>query len=153
MLLAKAIKVQNLVVIWHAFLQTPHFGIYLYCTYIYMNTHVYMYILIHAYVKKDRPQDGKWNIDKRHEKIHLLCFTMSVQLLVRSRKPDSHILYVPCPKGWIGFGRKCFYFSEDSKNWTFSQTFCTSREAALAQFETEEELVRNIFGSCSLLNT
>ncbi|XP_043737213.1 C-type lectin domain family 2 member D11-like isoform X3 [Cervus elaphus] len=59
---------------------------------------------------------------------------------VSSRKPDSHVLYVLCPKGWIGFGCKCFNFSEDSKNWTFSQTFCTSREAVLAQFETEEEL-------------
>ncbi|XP_065797547.1 C-type lectin domain family 2 member D11-like [Muntiacus reevesi] len=67
----------------------------------------------------------------------VLLFTC---VAVRSRKPDSHVLYVPCPKGWIGFGRKCFYFSEDSKNWTFSQTFCTSREAVLVQFETEEEL-------------
>ncbi|XP_060980895.1 C-type lectin domain family 2 member D11-like isoform X3 [Dama dama] len=28
----------------------------------------------------------------------------------------------------------------DSKNWTASQTFCTSHEAVLVQFETEEEL-------------
>ena len=92
-------------------------------------------------------------IDKRDKKIYLTCFTVSVQLLVRSRKPDSHVLYVTCPKGWIGFGYKCFYFSEDSMNWTFSQTFCTSLGAVLVQFETEEELVRNSFGSCSLLNT
>ena len=92
-------------------------------------------------------------IDKRREKIYLLCFTVSVQLLVRSRETDLHVLYVTCPKGWIGFGSKCFYFSEDSKNWTFSQTSCTSVGAVLAQFETEEELVRNIFGSCSVLNT
>ncbi|CAI9166219.1 unnamed protein product [Rangifer tarandus platyrhynchus] len=72
--------------------------------------------------------------------IALNVVLFSICVAVRSRKPDSHILYVPCPKGWIGFGRKCFYFSEDSKNWTFSQTFCTSREAVLAQFDTEEEL-------------
>ena len=70
---------------------------------------------------------------------------MSVQLLARSRKPDLKVLYVTCPEGWIGFGSKCFYFSEESKNWTFSQTSCTSLGAVLAQFETEEELVRNIF--------
>ncbi|KAM9684013.1 C-type lectin domain family 2 member D isoform 2-T2 [Dama dama] len=64
----------------------------------------------------------------------------SVWVAVRSREPDSHVLYVTCPKGWIGFGCKCFYFSEDSKSWTFSQTFCTSLGAVLVQFETEEEL-------------
>ena len=81
-----------------------------------------------------------------------VIFTVFVQLLVRRRELDSHVLYVPCSKGWIGFGSKCFYFSEDTRNWTFSQTFCTSLEAVLAQFETKDELVRNIFGSCSLLN-
>ena len=84
-------------------------------------------------------------IDKMDGKIYSLCFTVSVQLLVRSRATDVQILLATCPKGWIGFGSKCFYFSEDSKNWTFSQTSCTSLGAVLAQFETEEELVRNIF--------
>ncbi|XP_068827861.1 C-type lectin domain family 2 member D11-like isoform X2 [Capricornis sumatraensis] len=28
----------------------------------------------------------------------------------------------------------------DTRNWTFSQTFCTSLEAVLAQFETKDEL-------------
>ena len=92
-------------------------------------------------------------IDKMDGKIYLLCFTVSVQLLVRSRETDLQVLYVTCPKGWIGFGNKCFYFSEESENWTLSQISCTLLEAVLAQFETEEELVRNIFGSCSLLNT
>ncbi|KAM9071856.1 C-type lectin domain family 2 member D11-like isoform 3-T6 [Megaptera novaeangliae] len=59
---------------------------------------------------------------------------------VRNTKPVSYVLYVTCPKEWIGFGSKCFYFSEDTRNWTFSKTFCTSSEAVLAQFETEEEL-------------
>ena len=84
-------------------------------------------------------------IDKMDGKIYSLCFTVSVQLLVRSRATDVQVLLATCPKGWIGFGSKCFYFSEDSKNWTFSQTSCTSLGAVLAQFETEEELVRNIF--------
>lgn len=74
---------------------------------------------------------------------------MPVQLLVRGADRQEYIRYVTCPKGWIGFGSKCFYFSEDAKNWTVSQMFCVSLEAHLAQFETEEELVRNIFGSYS----
>ena len=92
-------------------------------------------------------------IDKMDGKVYLFCFTVSVQLLVSSRETDLQVLYVNCPKGWIGFGNKCFYFSEESENWTLSQISCTLLEAVLAQFETEEELVRNIFRSYSLLNT
>ncbi|XP_036763996.2 C-type lectin domain family 2 member H-like, partial [Manis pentadactyla] len=44
------------------------------------------------------------------------------------------------PQTWIGFENKCFYFSEETRNWTFSQTFCASLEAYLVQFETAEEL-------------
>uniref|UniRef100_A0A8C6FZL8 C-type lectin domain-containing protein n=1 Tax=Moschus moschiferus TaxID=68415 RepID=A0A8C6FZL8_MOSMO len=72
--------------------------------------------------------------------VAVIVILLSALVAVRSRKPDSHVRYVTCPKGWIGFGCKCFYFSEDSKNWTLGQTFCTSLEAVLAQFETEEEL-------------
>uniref|UniRef100_A0A8C2QQP7 C-type lectin domain-containing protein n=1 Tax=Capra hircus TaxID=9925 RepID=A0A8C2QQP7_CAPHI len=81
--------------------------------------------------------------------VALNVVTLSALVAARSRKPDLKVLYVTCPEGWIGFGSKCFYFSEESKNWTFSQTSCTKMEAVLAQFEMEEELVRNIFGSCS----
>ncbi|XP_070646262.1 C-type lectin domain family 2 member H-like isoform X2 [Bos indicus] len=72
--------------------------------------------------------------------VALNVVTLSVLLAVRSRETDLQVLYVNCPKGWIGFGSKCFYFSEDSKNWTFSQTSCIFMGAVLAQFETEEEL-------------
>uniref|UniRef100_A0A8C8U657 Uncharacterized protein n=1 Tax=Peromyscus maniculatus bairdii TaxID=230844 RepID=A0A8C8U657_PERMB len=50
--------------------------------------------------------------------------------------------YAACPRDWIGFGSKCFYFSENTNNWTFSQTFCMEREAQLARFDSLEELVR-----------
>ncbi|XP_024588952.1 C-type lectin domain family 2 member D [Neophocaena asiaeorientalis asiaeorientalis] len=69
-----------------------------------------------------------------------IVMVLSTFLSVRNTKPVSYVLYVTCPKGWIGFGNKCFYFSEDTRNWTSSQTFCTSLEAVLGQFETEEEL-------------
>ncbi|RWS19351.1 C-type lectin domain family 2 member E-like protein [Leptotrombidium deliense] len=49
-------------------------------------------------------------------------------------------VFAICPKDWIGFGNKCFYFSEGVGNWTFSQTFCASLAANLAQFESQEEL-------------
>lgn len=61
----------------------------------------------------------------------------------------EHAVYTACPEGWIGFGRKCFYFSEDIRNWTYSQAFCASVDADLTRPETLEELV-NVFGSFCL---
>ncbi|XP_055972007.1 C-type lectin domain family 2 member D11-like isoform X2 [Sorex fumeus] len=52
---------------------------------------------------------------------------------------EMHV-HLPCPPMWIGFGNKCFYFSEDAGNWTFSQTSCNSLEANLVQIDTEDEL-------------
>ncbi|XP_027285616.1 C-type lectin domain family 2 member E-like isoform X2 [Cricetulus griseus] len=61
---------------------------------------------------------------------------MKVQLITEKCGPS----YDTCPKDWIGFGSQCFYFSEDMKNWTFSQTSCMELEAHLAVFESIEEL-------------
>lgn len=55
---------------------------------------------------------------------------------------SSECLEAACPESWIGFQRKCFYFSDDFKNWTFSQRFCDSHGADLVQVETIKELVR-----------
>ncbi|XP_035111602.1 C-type lectin domain family 2 member E [Callithrix jacchus] len=66
---------------------------------------------------------------------------LSIVLSAREEKPVIESpKYAACPKSWIGFGSKCFYFSEDTRNWTFSQVFCVSLEASLAQFATMEEL-------------
>ncbi|XP_040599655.1 C-type lectin domain family 2 member E-like isoform X3 [Mesocricetus auratus] len=48
--------------------------------------------------------------------------------------------YATCPRDWIGFRSKCFYFSEDMINWTFSQTSCMALEAQLVLFDSLEEL-------------
>ncbi|XP_055136688.2 C-type lectin domain family 2 member D isoform X2 [Symphalangus syndactylus] len=55
------------------------------------------------------------------------------------QKP-SVCLQAACPESWIGFQRKCFYFSDDTKNWTSSQRFCDSQDADLAQVESFQEL-------------
>ncbi|XP_033079347.1 C-type lectin domain family 2 member D isoform X6 [Trachypithecus francoisi] len=54
---------------------------------------------------------------------------------------SSVSLQAACPESWIGFQRKCFYFSDDTKNWTSSQRFCDSQDADLAQVESFQELV------------
>ncbi|XP_077615160.1 C-type lectin domain family 2 member D isoform X1 [Crocuta crocuta] len=58
----------------------------------------------------------------------------------RSHETPSECFEPACPEDWIGFQRKCFYFSDDIKNWTFSQRFCKSHDADLAQVETLQEL-------------
>uniref|UniRef100_A0A672UCC6 C-type lectin domain-containing protein n=1 Tax=Strigops habroptila TaxID=2489341 RepID=A0A672UCC6_STRHB len=48
----------------------------------------------------------------------------------RAVKPEAcHHRKCPpeqCLSGWIGFRNKCYFISEEEKNWTSSQTFCTS---------------------------
>lgn len=84
---------------------------------------------------------------------HILCLIINVVLVAvilpviltvvvsKRRYPLSDVHVQPaCPPMWIGFGDKCFYFSEDTGNWTFSQNFCDSLEAKLVQIDTQEEL-------------
>ncbi|XP_003513665.1 C-type lectin domain family 2 member H-like [Cricetulus griseus] len=68
-----------------------------------------------------------------------LKFTLSL----KKRRPvikSPRTCYTTCPRDWIGFGSKCFYFSEDMRNWTFSQTSCMELEAHLAIFNSLKEL-------------
>ncbi|XP_051011625.1 C-type lectin domain family 2 member D11-like [Acomys russatus] len=66
---------------------------------------------------------------------------LSVALSVRKTEPvPMETAYAVCPRDWIGFGNKCFYFSEYTSNWTFSQDSCMALEAQLARFDNMEEL-------------
>ncbi|XP_057644477.1 C-type lectin domain family 2 member E-like [Chionomys nivalis] len=70
---------------------------------------------------------------------------LSVALSLSVRKTEKAIVspeagYVTCPKDWIGFGSKCFYFSEHTSNWTSSQTSCMELGAHLTHFDSLEEL-------------
>ncbi|XP_069867721.1 C-type lectin domain family 2 member H-like [Dipodomys merriami] len=56
-----------------------------------------------------------------------------------SRIPETRLLS-SCPGAWIGFGNKCYYFSDDVRNWTSSQAFCASFGANLVKFDSKEEL-------------
>ncbi|XP_049989419.1 C-type lectin domain family 2 member D11-like [Alexandromys fortis] len=58
----------------------------------------------------------------------------------KTEQVSSKNTYAVCPRNWIGFGNKCFYFSEDMENWTFSQNYCRALEAQLARFDNQEEL-------------
>ncbi|KAF7234853.1 C-type lectin domain family 2 member D [Varanus komodoensis] len=51
-------------------------------------------------------------------------------------------LVPPCTPGWIGYEGKCYFFSEDERNWTASQAFCASCGSSLASIESEPEKAR-----------
>ncbi|XP_060094223.1 C-type lectin domain family 2 member D-like [Heteronotia binoei] len=44
-----------------------------------------------------------------------------------------------CPPGWLHYEGICYYFSNEERNWTSSQDFCSSYNASLATIENEEK--------------
>uniref|UniRef100_A0A670IQJ8 C-type lectin domain-containing protein n=1 Tax=Podarcis muralis TaxID=64176 RepID=A0A670IQJ8_PODMU len=46
-----------------------------------------------------------------------------------------------CPEGWIGYQRKCYYFSDSDRNWTYSQNYCASFNASLVVIDSQEEMI------------
>uniref|UniRef100_A0A670ISG2 C-type lectin domain-containing protein n=1 Tax=Podarcis muralis TaxID=64176 RepID=A0A670ISG2_PODMU len=46
-----------------------------------------------------------------------------------------------CPDGWIGYQRKCYYFSDSDRNWTYSQNYCASFDASLVVIDSQEEMI------------
>ncbi|XP_064140713.1 C-type lectin domain family 2 member D isoform X2 [Loxodonta africana] len=76
--------------------------------------------------------------------IFLTSTVFALSVIIAGRKQENVLEFsmcAACPETWIGFRGKCYYFSEETRNWTFSQTFCASVEASLAQFEIPEELI------------
>ncbi|XP_037703538.1 C-type lectin domain family 2 member D-like isoform X2 [Choloepus didactylus] len=72
----------------------------------------------------------------------VLCGMVTTALVatVKFHRKPPECLEVACPDNWIGFQRKCFYFSFDTKNWTSSQRYCDSQGADLVQVETSQEM-------------
>nr|XP_056701469.1 C-type lectin domain family 2 member B-like [Euleptes europaea] len=54
-----------------------------------------------------------------------------------------------CPAGWLNYEGKCYFFSEEEKDWTSSQSFCASFGSSLAVIETEPEKVFILRYGCS----
>lgn len=68
----------------------------------------------------------------------IISFFFSVYI----QKTSEHLQTTKCSIKWIGVGDKCFYFSEDTKNWTASKIFCSSQGSELAQIDTPGDMVR-----------
>lgn len=48
----------------------------------------------------------------------------------------------PCPEDWLLYGRKCYFFSEEPRDWNTGRQYCHGHEAALAVIQSQKELVR-----------
>uniref|UniRef100_A0A8C3S116 C-type lectin domain-containing protein n=1 Tax=Chelydra serpentina TaxID=8475 RepID=A0A8C3S116_CHESE len=85
--------------------------------------------------------------------VNLISNNMSTQLQVgysnlpiaqSDGRPCPNHATPSCPGDWIGSqGRtypwKCFYFSQEEKNWDSSQHFCSLFNASLAVIDTQQE--------------
>ncbi|XP_041486395.1 C-type lectin domain family 2 member D11-like [Microtus oregoni] len=70
----------------------------------------------------------------------VIALSVALSLSEKPEQVSVKNTYAVCPRNWIGFGSKCFYFSEDTSNWTFSWNFCMKLKAQLAKFDNMEEL-------------
>ncbi|XP_033288240.1 C-type lectin domain family 2 member L isoform X2 [Orcinus orca] len=46
----------------------------------------------------------------------------------------------PCPEDWLLYGRKCYFFSEEPRDWNTGRQYCHGHEAALAVIQSQKEL-------------
>ncbi|XP_032329403.1 C-type lectin domain family 2 member A isoform X2 [Camelus ferus] len=69
-----------------------------------------------------------------------LSITVVILLTVLFTKFSKYPQAMECPEKWIGAKDKCFYFSEETRNWTASKRFCSSQRSELAQIDTPEDM-------------
>ncbi|XP_029441680.1 C-type lectin domain family 2 member D-like [Rhinatrema bivittatum] len=65
-----------------------------------------------------------------------LILGIIVQAVTSARPPPPD----PRADGWIWYRSKCYFFSEDPRDWDTAQSFCTSHNASLAHIKTLQEL-------------
>ncbi|XP_039357942.1 C-type lectin domain family 2 member D-like [Mauremys reevesii] len=68
----------------------------------------------------------------------LLIIVIVLAVLLSRRPPAA--LGPCCPDGWVGYGGKCYYFSEAEENWNNSQSNCSSLGASLTAIDTLQDL-------------
>uniref|UniRef100_A0A8C8S540 C-type lectin domain-containing protein n=1 Tax=Pelusios castaneus TaxID=367368 RepID=A0A8C8S540_9SAUR len=64
----------------------------------------------------------------------ILC----IHLAVNSSSEEGSLQ--PCPADWLCHERKCYYLSEEEKDWNSSQSFCSSHNSSLVVIENHQEL-------------
>uniref|UniRef100_A0A096N518 C-type lectin domain family 2 member A n=1 Tax=Papio anubis TaxID=9555 RepID=A0A096N518_PAPAN len=51
-----------------------------------------------------------------------------------------HVKRVACSGDWLAVRDKCFYFSDDTRNWTASKIFCSLQKSELSQIDTQKDM-------------
>ncbi|KAM8980625.1 C-type lectin domain family 2 member L isoform 2-T2 [Sarcophilus harrisii] len=46
----------------------------------------------------------------------------------------------PCPEDWLLYGRKCYFFSEEPRDWNTGRQYCHTHEASLTVIQSQKEL-------------
>ncbi|XP_061469436.1 uncharacterized protein LOC133378838 [Rhineura floridana] len=70
----------------------------------------------------------------------LVAYSILIQQRNRANQSGSDSVSSElCPRNWIGYRNKCYFFSVEEGNWTSSQNFCLSHNASLARIEADEE--------------
>ncbi|XP_065791092.1 C-type lectin domain family 2 member A [Muntiacus reevesi] len=89
---------------------------------------------------EDAPRQEVCRLKKYWKIFLIVVFLIVVLLTVLYFKCSESTKAMECPEEWIGVRRKCFYFSNDTRNWTASKRFCSSQGSELAQIDTPEEM-------------
>ncbi|XP_066217288.1 early activation antigen CD69 [Saccopteryx leptura] len=56
-----------------------------------------------------------------------------------SEPSGSHIS--SCPDDWVGYQRKCYFFSNTTENWNLAQNSCFKHGATLALIDSEKDMI------------
>ncbi|XP_053940602.1 C-type lectin domain family 2 member B-like isoform X2 [Cuculus canorus] len=107
-------------------------------------------VAVRSWVRKTMSFCKQWFCPSPACWLHsLVAFVLGIVLmviiwaLVGQQTDTSHHEKFPhdqCPSEWIYYRRKCYFISEEEKDWTFSQIFCTKNNALLVVFENLEEM-------------
>ncbi|XP_074728114.1 C-type lectin domain family 2 member B-like [Strix uralensis] len=96
-----------------------------------------------SWVQKTGRRCKEWFLQKKFIWLSLLVGLALCIIVCAVRHGRSHHGKFPpeqCPSEWIGYKKKCYFISEEEKNWTSSQTFCAKNQSLLAVFENQKEM-------------
>ncbi|XP_002752231.5 C-type lectin domain family 2 member A [Callithrix jacchus] len=69
-----------------------------------------------------------------------ICFLFFIVLISAIVICSKLAKPVACSEDWLGVRDKCFYFSDDTRNWTASKMFCSLQKSELAQIDTQKDM-------------
>ncbi|KAL0984711.1 hypothetical protein UPYG_G00145720 [Umbra pygmaea] len=79
--------------------------------------------------------DLKMQLAAMHHRINILLMDYAKM----ANNCSAPAKYIDCPTGWIPLEEKCYFFSNDIKNWTSSKDICTAVGGQLAILHRKEQ--------------